>query len=229
VVILYLTRGEATGAFGSSEPVAEVARRRVSLAAEAAAILDVEHRFLDLPDCGVRATPDHARSVAKILAELRPDGLVTWGDAWVKGMRHPDHQATGKIARDSVTLARIASVVGPASPHRGFCPLFTIRGAHSALPIVSVEVEPYIDRILELADFYHGALGFGDRDWLLGRLRRAGSAAEQTFAEAFDAWESREGVVPALLPAAEAVSVAHPTRGSDPDAPPSSVNRAGPT
>jgi hypothetical protein len=92
-----------------------------------------------------------------------------------------------------------------------------------------VEVEPYIDRILELADFYHGALGFGDRDWLLGRLRRAGSAAEQTFAEAFDAWESREGVVPALLPAAEAVSVAHPTRGSDPDAPPSSVNRAGPT
>jgi LmbE family N-acetylglucosaminyl deacetylase len=213
VVILYLTRGEATGAFGSKLSVAEVAHRRVSLAAGAAAILDVEHRFLDLPDCGVRATPDHARSVAKVLAELRPDGLVTWGDAWVKGMRHPDHQATGKIARDSVTLARIASVVGPTTPHRGFCPVFTIRGAHSTLPTVSVEVEPHVDGILELADFYHRALGFGDRDWLLGRLQRAGAAAEQTFAEAFDAWESREGVVPALLPAVEAASVAHPTRG----------------
>ena len=228
VVVLYLTRGEATGAFGSAVPAAEVARRRVSLAAEAAAILDVEHRFLDLPDCGVRATPDHARSVARVLAELHPDGLVTWGDAWVKGMRHPDHQATGKIARDSVTLARIASVVGPTSPHRGFCPVFTIRGAHSTLPRVSVNVEPYIDGILELAEFYHRALGFGDRDWLLARLRRAGAAAEQTFVEAFDAWESREGVVPALLPADEAVSVAHPTRGSDPKKSPSGANRGGP-
>jgi len=227
VVILYLTRGEATGAFGSSVPVADVARRRIALAAEASAILDVEHRFLDLPDCGVRATPEHARSVAKILAELRPDGLVTWGDAWVKGMRHPDHQATGKIARDAVTLARIASVVGPTSPHRGFCPVFTIRGAHSELPIVSVEVEPYIQSILQLADFYHRALGFGDRDWLLDRLRRAGAAAALTFAETFDAWESREGVVPALLPAAETVAVAHPTRGSDPNEPPSPVNRRG--
>lgn len=222
VVIVFLTRGEATGAFGSGIPLAEVARRRVSLAAEAAAILDVEHRFLDLPDCGVRATPENARSVAKVLAELRPDGLVTWGDAWVKGMRHPDHQATGRIARDSVTLARIASVVGPTSPHRGFCPVFTIRGAHSALPRVSVDVEPYVDHILELAGFYHRALGFGDRDWLVDRLRRAGAAAATTFAEGFDAWESPEGVVPALLPAAEAVAAAHPTRGSDPNAPASS-------
>ncbi len=227
MVILYLTRGEATGAFGSKVPVSEVARRRVDLAAEAAAILDVEHRFLDLPDCGVRATPEHARSVAKVLAEVRPDGMVTWGDAWVKGMRHPDHQATGKIARDSVTLARIASVVGPASPHRGFCPVFTIRGAHSALPSVSVDVEPYIDDILRLADFYHRALGFGDRDWLLGRLRRAGAAAAQMFVEAFDAWESRDGVVSALLPATEAVAVAHPTRESDSNELPPPVNRGG--
>jgi LmbE family N-acetylglucosaminyl deacetylase len=227
VVILYLTRGEATGAFGSGVPVPEVARRRVALAAEAAAMLDVEHRFLELTDCGVRATPAHARSVATIVAQLRPDGLVTWGDAWVKGMRHPDHQATGKIARDSVTLARIASVVGPPAPHRGFCPVFTIRGAHSALPIVSVDVEPYIDGILQLAELYRRALGFGDRDWVLDRLRRAGAAAAQTFAEPFDAWESREGVVPALLPAAEAVAVAHPTRRSDREGPPSPHNGGG--
>jgi LmbE family N-acetylglucosaminyl deacetylase len=211
VVVLYLTRGESTGAFGPLPPD-EVARRRADLAGRAAEILDVEHRFLDFPDGGVTAAPETARAVARVLAELRPDGLLTWGRGWVKGMRHPDHRETGRAAVDAVTMARIASLVEPREPWRGFCPVFTIRGVHSTLPRVVVDVEPWLEPIRELGDFYRSAIGFGDRGWLEARLRGAGAGAGVAWAEALDAWETEPGVVEALLPAPPAGSHHHPSR-----------------
>jgi len=211
VVILYLTQGEATDAFGPMEPT-EVARRRRALAAEAADILDVEHRFLDFPDGGVTADPATARAIARVLADLRPDGLITWGRAWLKGMRHPDHRATGQAAVDALTLARIRSQVAPAEPHRAPCPPFGIRGAHSRLPAVAVDVEPWLDGILELARFYHDRIGFGDESWLRHRLRSAAEPLGLAWAEVHDAWETRPGVVEALLPAVDALEHGHPSR-----------------
>lgn len=211
VVVLYLTRGESTEAFGPL-PTEEVARRRGELADRAASILDVEHRFLDLPDGGLTADPETARSVAGVVAELRPDGLVTWGEAWVKGMRHPDHRATGRAAVDAVTVARIRKLVAPRVPWRGSCPVFTIRGVHSSLPRVVVDVEPFLDGIFELARFYRDEIGFGDRRWLEARLRRAGAREGVEWGEALDAWESRPGVVEALLPAPPREGVEHPSR-----------------
>lgn len=211
VVVLYLTRGESTEAFGPLK-ADEVARRREALAARAAGILDVEHRFLDFPDGGVTAAPETARAIARVVAELRPHGLVTWGRAWVKGMRHPDHGATGRAAVDAVTVARIRRLVAPRGPWRGFCPVFTIRGVHSTLPRVVVDVEPWVDRILELAAFYRSEIGFGDRRWLEARLRKAGSTEGLTWGEALDAWETRPGPVDALLPARPADEHGHPSR-----------------
>lgn len=211
VVVLYLTRGEATGAFGD-RPVAEVMRRREAQAAGAAKLLDVEHRFLDFPDCGLEATPDAARAVATVLAEVRPDGLVTWGDAWVKGMRHPDHQATGKIARDAVTYARIAGLTRPHPPHRALCPVFTIRGVHSTLPRLTVDVAPYVERVFALAEYHRELIGFGDPAWLEDRMRTAGEAGGVEWGEAYEAWETHPGTVRHLLPAHEILSHAHPTR-----------------
>lgn len=211
VVVLFLTRGEATEAFGPLPPD-EVARRRVELAERAAAILDVEHRFLDLPDGGVRATPETAAQVARVLAEVRADGLVTWGEAWAKGMRHPDHRATGRAAVDAVTLARIAKLTAPVPPHRAPCPVFTVRGVHSHLPEVAVDVAPWADVVFRLADFYRREIGFGDRGWLEARLRAAGAAHGLEWAERFEAWETLPGVVEALLPAVPADDFAHPTR-----------------
>ncbi len=216
VVLLYLTRGEATGAFGRVAPD-EVLRRRKEQAAGSAELLGAEHIFLRMPDCGVIATPGAGKAVARVLADVRPDGLITWGDAWVKGFRHPDHLATGKIARDAVTYARIARLVEPREPHRAFCPVFTIRGVHSTLPRVTVDVAPWEDQIFELADFHRNILGFGERSWLTSRLRRAGQAGDVDLGEAFDAWETTPGTVGALLPAVEAIDAAHPTRGDLPE------------
>jgi LmbE family N-acetylglucosaminyl deacetylase len=210
-VVLYLTRGEATGAFGDLPPD-EVKERREVQAAGAARLLDVEHRFLDFPDCAVAASPDAGRAVANVVAEVRPDGLITWGDAWVKGMRHPDHQATGKIARDAITYARIARLTHPLPPHRAFCPVFTVRGVHATLPLVTVDVGARVERIFALADYHRTFIGFGDRGWLEERLRVAGRAGGVAWGEAFEAWETRPGTVAHLLPAEEVLGHGHPTR-----------------
>jgi len=218
VVILYLTRGESTEAFGPL-PAADVAARRMDMAAQAASILGVEHRFLDFPDGAVTVTPENTQAVARVLSDIQPTGLLTWGEAWVKGMRHPDHRATGRLAVDALTVARIAKLVAPATPYRGFCPVFTFRGVHSALPPVAVDVEAYRDGIFELADYYRREIGFGDREWLSTRLRTAGEPHGLPHAEVFDAWETRAGIVDTLLPAAETGSHAHPTRGAPVDLP----------
>ena len=212
VVVVWLTRGEMTEAFG---PVSaqEVAARREEHGRRAGEILGVETRFLDLPDCGLHATPEVAHRVARLLTEIKPHGLITWGDAWGRGMRHPDHQASGKIFRDAITLARIAKVVSPATPHRAYVPVFTYRGGHSTLPSVAVDVEPYVDTIHELARFYRENIGFGDPEWLERRLRLSAQPYGLRYAEVFDAWETQPGVVKHLIPAAPAEGeYPHPDR-----------------
>lgn len=211
VVVVWLTRGEMTEAFGPLPPQ-EVARRRIRLGAEAARLLDVEHRFLSFPDTRLQATPAAALEMARVVCDVKPDGLLTWGDAWVRGQRHPDHDAAGRIARDAVTLARIAKAVAPAEPHRRWCPVFTYRDAHSTLPAVAVDVGPHLGKLRDLADFYRAELGFGDPAWLRRRLERAGEPFGLAHAEVFDAWESEPGVVASLLPTVPGEHDLHPDR-----------------
>lgn len=198
VVLLWLTRGEMTEIYGAMT-VEEVAERRIEQGERAAAILDAEARFLSFPDTRVHATPDAAREVAAVVAAVRPDAVVTWGSAWIRGMRHPDHQATGQIVRDAITLARLGRVVAPAAPHREPAPVFTLRGEHSTLPERVVDVSPHLDRVLELAAFHRERVGWPGEDWLLDRLRRAGRPHGFEAAERFDAWESPAGPGPLLL------------------------------
>ena len=200
VHVAWLTDGGMTEALGDLPPD-EVAARRRDQAREAAELLDVEPHFLGLPDTGVVAGPEPAREVARLIARTEPDGLLTFGRAWSRGLRHPDHQATGKIARDAVTLARIRKRVAPEEPHRGFCPVFCFRDLHSSLPAVAVDVEPHLETMYELGRFYRERVGFGDPEWIERRLRWIGDRWGVTYAEEWEAWESEAGrVVDALLP-----------------------------
>src|SRR5690606_29078083 len=173
---------------------------------------EAESIFLDFPDTAITHDRDSALRIARLLCEIRPDGLLTWGDAWVRGMRHPDHDACGRIFRDAITLARIAKLVDPLPPHRKPVPVFTIRDAHSSLPAVGVDVSPYRNGIAEVAELYYQGLGFGDPDWFERRLRRAGGRWGFRYAEEFDAWESTGGPVSALLPAPSLEEAPHPER-----------------
>ena len=211
VVVLWLTRGEMTDAFGTL-PTAEVADRRMELGLRVADCLDVEGRFLSFPDSSVQATPEAGHEIARVIAEIKPSGLITWGDAWARGFRHPDHQATGKIARDAVNFARITKVVAPEGSHRAFCPIFTLRGVHSGLPIVALDVGEYAEAIFEVAEIYRRAIGFGAPEWLEGRLRSAGRRWDRDLVEEFDAWETGSGLVDQLLPHRDGPFHHHPER-----------------
>lgn len=209
VVLLWLTRGEMTEALGPV-PEEEIIERRREMGRRAGEILDAETRFLDFPDTAVHATPAAARRVAEVVADVEPDGVVTFGRAWVRGFRHPDHRATGRIVRDAVTLARIRRVVEPLEPHRDFVPVFTYRDVHSRLPPAAVDVEPHMDRILELARLYSEGIGFGDPAWVKSRLRALGERHGLAYAEEFEAWETEPGTADALLPAEPVPSPEHP-------------------
>lgn len=211
VVIVWLSRGEQTEAFGPL-PIEEVGARREVHGHRAGEILDSETRFLDLPDTGIVHERETVIRIARLICEIRPDGLVTWGDAWVRGMRHPDHQACGQLFRDAITLARIAKLVHPLPPHRKPIPVFTIRDLHSTLPVAAVDVTPYRDKIGELARHYHQGVGFGDPEWLEARLRETGERWGCRYAEELDAWESMPGLHSSLLPAPPLEGVAHPDR-----------------
>lgn len=211
VVIAWLTRGEMTAAFGDI-PATEVARRRTELGERAAQMLNCQARFFGMPDTRLRPGPAPAAEIARLVAEVRPDALLTWGDAWVRGMRHPDHQACGQIFRDAVVLARIASIVQPLEPHRLPTPVYTVRDVHSTLPAVAIDVEPYLEKIVELGRFYRDRVGFGDSDWLLNRLAHAGRDWGLRYAEVLDAWETRPGQVRCLFDGELVGPPAHPDR-----------------
>jgi LmbE family N-acetylglucosaminyl deacetylase len=213
VVVVWLTRGEMTEAFGPV-PMEEVSRIREEHGRMAGELLGCETRFMDFRDTEVDATVESARRVARLIAEVKPDGVLTWGDAWGRGMRHPDHQASGKIFRDAITLARVAKVVAPLPPHRAPAPVFAIRGAYSQLPAAVVDVEPHLERIHALARFYYERIGFGDPEWIDRRLRAAAEPHGLRYAEAYDAWETPGGIVTSLLPASLGAPAAEPPHPS---------------
>lgn len=214
VVLVWLTRGEMTEALGPI-PTDEIIARRMKHGRQAGEILGVETRFLDFPDTRLQATPEAAETVARLIADVRPDGVVTWGHAWRRGMRHPDHQACGQVVRDAITLARIKRVVAPLDPHRSPVPVFTYRGEHSSLPAVALDVEPYREKILELGRHYHRELEFPDPAWLDAWHRERGARWGLAYAEEFDAWETGGGRVASLLPAAIAGPADHPERTNE--------------
>ena len=201
VILVFLTHGEMTESMGPLS-AAEVAQRRREHAHESGRILGCGVRFLNYQDTRVESKPDTHHDVAKLIAELKPDAVLTWGDAWIRGMRHPDHQATGAIARSAITLSRIARVVAPFEPHRNAAPIFTIRDRNSMLPPIAIDVSDFIDKALELGAFYRERVGWPPEDWHRSRLRAAGEEWGVAAAEVFDAYESVGGLYASLFDSA---------------------------
>jgi N-acetylglucosamine malate deacetylase 1 len=198
VVLIFLTHGEMTESLGPLT-TDEVARRRREHAAEAGRILGCEIAFLNYRDTRVECTPDANYDVAKVIAEIKPDALLTWGNAWIRGMRHPDHQATGEIVRNAAVLARIARVVAPHSPHRNAAPIFAIRDRNSLVPPIAIDVSEHLDKALELGAFYREHVGWPPEEWHRERLATAGKEWNVRAAEVFDAYESVGGLYTSLF------------------------------
>ena len=193
VVLVFLAHGEMTEALGPLS-AAEVAERRRAHAHESGKILGCEIRFLNYQDTRIHCTPDANYDVAKLIAEVKPDAVLTWGEGWIRGIRHPDHQATGQIVRGAVTLSRIARVVAPQTPHRAAAPIFSLRDKHSPLPAVAIDVSAFVPQAMALGAFYRERIGWPPEEWHQNRLRRAGEDWGVAAAEVFDAYESESGL-----------------------------------
>ena len=198
VVLLFLTRGEMTESLGPLPPE-EVAAARVKHAEEIARILDCEVRFLDFADTYIEYSVEASYRVARVIAEIKPDAVITWGEAWIRGRRHPDHQATGQIVRAAVTIARMKRAVAPVEPHRGVAAIFALRDRHSQIPIAAIDVTKYQDVIHKVAQFYRERVGWPPDEWLRGLLKRQGEPFGLEAAEDFDAYESVAGLRTSLL------------------------------
>jgi LmbE family N-acetylglucosaminyl deacetylase len=198
VVLLYLTHGEMTEALGPLS-AAEVAAERARHTEQVAQMLGCSTRFLDFSDTRIEYSADAIHRVGRVIAEIKPDAVLTWGDAWVRGMRHPDHQVTGQIVRGAITMARIKRAVEPIAVHRAVAPVFTLRDRHSLLPCAALDVSAHVDVILEVGRYYRSQIGWPEESWLRQRLQVAGHRWGVAAAEEFDAWESVPGLRRSLL------------------------------
>ena len=198
VVMLFLSRGEMTESLGplSAEEVGAI---RMTHAEEVGRLLDCEVRFLDFADTRIEHNAEAVHKVGRAIAEVKPDAVITWGHAWMRGMRHPDHQATGEIVRGGITIARMKRAVAPIEPHRGAAAVFTLRDRHSNLPCAAIDISKHADMALAVGRFYKERLGWPDESWLRQRMEMAGWRWGVAAAEELDAWESSPGLRTSLI------------------------------
>lgn len=149
VGIIDVTRGEM-GTRGSRE----------ERDAETAAANDVmrisARRNLELPDGRVEATPAAREKLARMLREHRPTIVI----AQHTDDLHPDHGATGRLAREAwylSGLARLAQADGgpaPARPKR----LYHFMGHVPFEPTVVIDIGPVWERKVQLVRCYASQL-----------------------------------------------------------------------
>jgi hypothetical protein len=80
------------------------------------------------------------------------------------------------------------------------------------LPAVAIDAAPYMDAVHEVGRVYREALEFPDADWLEKLFRDTGERWGVRWAEEWAAWETRGGLVEALLPAEPVGWETHPER-----------------
>jgi LmbE family N-acetylglucosaminyl deacetylase len=184
ISICVLTRGEV-GTFGSPE-VREQEMR--SAAAVVGATLDV----LDLQDCQVFDTFENRLKLAGVIRERKP-GLIlapyhTNPHGPRDGAAHPDHLATGALARAAARYARfrgMPQLQGEAWAARGIVYYIVPRTMNANLV---VDVSEYMERWEKLARCHASQLALRDGRVLahLRDLRRSwGVQAGVEYAEAF--------------------------------------------
>lgn len=141
---LDLTRGER-GTRGTPELRAREAER-------AAEVLGLAvRRNANLPDAGIRDTPDTRKRLVSELRELRPRIVVTH---WTEG-RHPDHRAAARLVYDACFLAGLTNFDAPGERHRPHKVVHATAFREDAPPpTFVVDVSEQMDRKLEALRCY---------------------------------------------------------------------------
>ncbi|UJG39583.1 MAG: PIG-L family deacetylase [Candidatus Heimdallarchaeum aukensis] len=198
VVIAWTTSGEMASFFEgmSFEEVKDIREKQ---GREIGKIIgsNVETIFLGYGDTEVIPTRENAIKMAKIIAKIKPDAVISWGF----NNRHPDHRGTVQLLYDAMTYARIPRITSPDPPHRPpfHIPMFLYYEKISPLRTVYVDISetyPQVEKAFRLyADFY----GWSVSDWIHVRRRTDGMDCGVKFAEKFNVF-SRYEPYSSLLP-----------------------------
>ncbi len=179
VMLVWMTRGELASQFGEAPPE-EVARVREEHGRHVAGLLEAEYRFLPFQDTFLTGGREEALALARLMAEFRPDAVITWDPLDV----HPDHRATHRAVLSALKLCRIPKLVGEA--HRGPVRLYHYPRRELLRPWVYVNVTA-TEEVAEAVfgfyqEFYRWPFSLEE---FRARRRLLGQEARVPFAEAF--------------------------------------------
>lgn len=192
VKLVWLTKGELASQFGDTAP-AEVARIRTGHGERVAEIIGAEPLFLGFGDSKLTGGREEALAVAKVIAEFKPDCLITWDSQDV----HPDHRATHWATYSAVKLARIPKLVG--DPQRGNLRLFHYPRREIERPVIHVDISETVEVVEEVFKFYREFYQWPfDTDILRARLAQVGMATGAAYAERFQIAASEAPAFPYL-------------------------------
>ena len=149
VGIVDMTRGEMGTRGTRAERDAEAER--------ATELMGISLRTnLELPDGRLQPTLEAREALARVIRDTRPETLV----AHTLEDRHPDHAATGRLAREAwfvAGLKRLAELDGGPEPHRP-ARLLHFLGHVSFSPTLVVDVDPVWEKKVELVRCYASQL-----------------------------------------------------------------------
>ena len=198
VVLTWATRGEMTSLFGD-KPMDEIVVERKRHTAEVARIIGCEIRQLAFPDAHIGRSHEEALELARLVADVRPDAIVTWN--FLRG--HPDHRNLGQLMQDAVTYARLPRMVAPLPAHRSednwhSSPTST---TPARIPPFYVDVTPHMDKIQEVMELYASAYNWQNAaDNLRKRRAAVGNECGVKYAEKFNVMAGPQAAATYLLP-----------------------------
>lgn len=151
VVLAWTTSGEMASHFNDM-PFDKIKKIRENQGEAVGTIVGCETMFLGYGDTSVRSTRESALKMAKVIAEVKTDAIITWS----MNTRHPDHRGTTNILYDALTYARIPKITEPLDAYRPplHIPIFTYHEELSSLPTVYVDVSENFDKVRKVAKLY---------------------------------------------------------------------------
>ncbi|MCK5305239.1 MAG: PIG-L family deacetylase [Candidatus Heimdallarchaeota archaeon] len=170
VFVVMLTHGENASSLKGSHD--EIKLTRQGHVNQIEKIIGAQYRLMDLPDSGVFPSVENAKKVARILKQLKPDIIITWGKTKTTGTGHPDHRYTHDIVLDAISYARYKEDDSNLEPHRKPISLYTpnIGDDPNIQNCVYVDVSKQHDRIMEFFNVYEEAYG----EWPVRAYKQAG-------------------------------------------------------
>ena len=182
VVLTWTTKGEMTSLFGDM-PSEEIVRERLKHGEDIGKIVGCEISFMDFPDAGMEVNRESGLKMAKTIATIKPDAIITWNS--FRG--HPDHRYTCQLILNGITYARLPKVIAPLESHRSNITVYQYVDSHSDYPVVYVDISSQIDKVAAAMEYYAKVYDWPDaKDRIISSRSQAGSECGVKYAEKFN-------------------------------------------